>query len=485
MTVSFPLKSAGEKLLESDVQGLRLDLLNAGGDFQTSTGSADTYVLALDAQIVALAGGMAIPFIVNHTNEDAATLNVNAIGAIDIINIDGSALSHSQLLSGMLAVVYYDGTDFILMNPNKTGREKFGGDGSDGSLDVTTDTTLNPTYQVFNYTDFTIDAGQTLDFGSNFQNKLIYIRVQNDVIINGTLSLKGAGSVGGAGGNPGSNGTDGGAVHVDCLDVLTHEGGNGENSAGGGNGTAGAALTKNTGITSLYLTPQTKRVYYLLPGVGGGGGAGGNATGGSAVGGTAGSISALPTNGGDGENFSGGGKGAGGAGGGAGGGMLIIECGGDFTIGASGIIDLSGQDGANGGDGGDAITSGHGGSGGGGGGGGTGGMGIMLYNGTLSNSGTIDVSGGDGGTGGGRGTGISGASSTNAGGGGGGGGFWSGAGGAGGGTADTGTAGSAGSGGGGGGGSKGSATGSNSGGAGGTGNASSGSYVLEKNTTFA
>lgn len=363
----------------------------------------------------------------------------------------------------------------------------FGGDGSDGSKTVSVDETLNPAYQTFNYTDLTIDVTKTLSFGSNYQNKVVVIKVQGDCIINGTLSVKGGGSLGGAGGNVAANGVDGSVINTDVLDALAHQGIKGLAGTNAG-GAGGAALTL-TGIAVVYCT-QSKKIVWLLPGVGGAGGGGGAAVG-AATGGAGGSISALPVAGTNGSNLAGGGGAGGGGGGGAGGGAIRLEVAGNLTIGGAGIIDVSGQDGANGGTGGNTTTTGHGGPGGGAGGGGTGGMALILYNGTLSNSGTIDISGGDGGTGGAEGNGTSGAGSTIGGSGGGGGGFVSGAGGQGGDASsanpgDASLLGDAGAGGGGGAGIRGDATaGGGPGGTGGAGNASSGRSLVAKNVEFA
>lgn len=408
--------------------------------------------------------------------------NLNGIGSFVS---DTYGIFIGDYISGQYLSYDTDSGELIINGFVKTSVGSFGGTGEDGDLTVSSDTTLNPTYKIFNYDNLTIDAGFTLSFGANFQNKVIHIKVKGDCVINGTLSLKGAGSLGGAGGTGGStglDGADGSAVNTDCLDTLAHQGVKGLGDPTDAGGAGGAALTI-TGIANIYCT-QHHKIVYIIPGVGGGGGAGGNGGGSTVAGGAAGSITALPTAGTAGTGAAS--RGAGGGGGGAGGGALILEVAGDLTIGAAGVIDCSGQDGAVGGVGANASGAGHGGGGGGGGGGGTGGMALILYNGTLVNSGTINVAGGAGGNGGNSGLGISGAGGTNGGGGGGGGGFYSGAGGNGGagdnGAGDNGTSGS---GGGGGGGGEGFAAGPSSGGTGGTGNASSGLYLLEKNGSFA
>lgn len=481
--------------------------------------ATDSYVITVPG-VRELVDGMEFTFKANTTNAGASALEVigdnGTLGSKAIKKKFNADTDDGDIEDGQIVVVRYDATNdwMQMMSTPSTitsftvadqataeegtdnadlmtslrvaqaieAQRVFGGDGSDGDLVVSSDTTLNPSYKVFNYDNLTIDVGQTLDFGSNFQNKVVHIKVRNDCEINGTLSLKGAGSTGGNGGTNTNNGNDGSVVHTDCLDSGSHQGQNGV--AGGAGGVGGDAWT-TTGIASIYCT-QSKRLIYVVPGVGGAGGAGGNGNaGGVTAAGVGGNIGAVPTAGATGANAAGAGYGGGGGGGGAGGGALILEVCGDLTLGASHLIDVSGQDGALGGNGGAATGTGHGGGGGGGGGGGSGGMACILYRGTLTGTPNIDISGGDGGNGGNAGAGLTGAGSTNGSGGGGGGGGYSGAGGnAGSGSTGAGTNGSAGSAGGGGGGGAGFAGGGYSGGTGGAGSSTSGKYIIEKNVSF-
>lgn len=440
--------------------------------------------------------------VLNPGGNEQLQFSVNGTLADLISDVTTTATEINQALDGISANVTAANLNTLTAGPTSDasalhthiGITKFGGTGSDGALAVSTDTVLNPTYKVFNYTDLTIDAAKVLSFGANFQNKLIYIKVSGNCVINGTLSLKGAGGSGGAGGAGGGgaggvNGTTGLAINSDVLDALEHRGLLGTGSTGAGattGGAAGAALTR-TGIGAVYAT-QIKNVKYVIPAVGGGGGGGGYGSAGTGgAGGAAGSITALPTSGSVGSDANTGGGGGGAGGGGAGGGGLILEVAGNLTIGAAGVIDLSGQNGANGANGGRAFVSGHGGSGGGGGGGGCGGMGLILYNGTLSNSGSISVTGGNGGSSGASGIGVSGAGGSTGGAGGGGAGENA-AGGAGAGMGSAGSAGTAGSAGAAGGGASGGggfAGGPAAGASGGAGSATGGFYLLEKNVQFA
>lgn len=115
MSINFPLKSAGEKLLESEVQGLRLDLLNAGLDYQTSGGSAGNYTLTIDAQVASLVSGQRITFKANHTSPGASDIDVNGIGAVDFKKKTPNGLvdlDYGDIVTDQIVTAIYDGTQF-------------------------------------------------------------------------------------------------------------------------------------------------------------------------------------------------------------------------------------------------------------------------------------------------------------------------------------------------------------------------------------
>jgi len=233
-----------------------------------------------------------------------------------------------------------------------------GGDATDGASTTASSVELTE-YRVYDYDSLTVDTGDTLSFGSNFQNKRIVIKVKNDLIVNGTISAEGMGGAGGAGGaaGPFNDGTDG-SNGISYIDTGDHFGLKSINATGG----LGGSAVSNSSI--IMIDQLTKGIF-----------------GNTAAGGGGASSGESSNN-----------TGAAGGDGGAGGGFLYIEVGGDITIGASGIISAKGEAGSNGSNGG-----GDGGSGGGG-GGGAGGTAYILYNGTLTNNGSVTVAGGAGGT---------------------------------------------------------------------------------------
>ncbi len=111
--VGIMYKGTGFLLLFGAFQGLTL----YGG---TDTGAANAYVLPFTGQFAANTNGVVIYWIPSHTNTTASTLNVKSQGALDIINVDGSALNPGQLVAGVLAQVVYQDGDYILLTTQLT-----------------------------------------------------------------------------------------------------------------------------------------------------------------------------------------------------------------------------------------------------------------------------------------------------------------------------------------------------------------------------
>ncbi len=343
----------------------------------------------------------------------------------------GTALSASN---GVVDDNDTTGTGSVVRQSVTSAIEKFGGDGSDGALTVTTGTTnldaSGAKVLIKNYTSISITGdGKIAVTNPHTEGTILILRSQGDVTLTSSaapmidltgLVTAGTGGSGGTGrddgGSAGGNGNDGDYI----LDALTHYGaggGVGASNVGGTGGTGGVALTKDQGIYRLYSATiadiTMNRNQYVIPGTSGGGGAGGHTA----------DVANQASPGG-----------AGGAGG-AGGGALIIECGGAWNFTTTGGISVAGSAGSAGTDGADETGSGsnEGAAGGaGGGGGGAGGSALILYNTLTANTGTVISTGGNGGAGGDGGDetgGASGGLGGSGGGGGAGGGHYSGAGG--------------------------------------------------------
>jgi hypothetical protein len=87
----------------------------------TLGGSADTYTASPTPAITAYATGSEFNLKVNADNTGASTLNVSAIDPKDIKKYDGAGavvdLEAGDLQQDQYYKVIYDGTDFILLNP--------------------------------------------------------------------------------------------------------------------------------------------------------------------------------------------------------------------------------------------------------------------------------------------------------------------------------------------------------------------------------
>lgn len=337
----------------------------------------------------------------------------------------------------------------------------FGGDGSDGAIDLdgtnTYPNVVSHTGSVGSYTYSLIrDAfATTLTVESGIILKTAEFRIfaSTSVTANGTIRANGV--VGGAGGNStgsdaGGAGTGGGNAEgalgsqtslrtpynanaapngaagktagtgagtngannsfgLGCgSNVLAVVSGTSSNGATGGNGGTAGANAGGTGAsgggvasaTAAWMPPREPIAAITLAQLAGPASVGASfcSAPGPGTGGSGGSGA------GDGVN-AGGGSGGSGGNGGAGGNMVIATP--TITVGAAGTISANGATGGQGGNGGNSAGGTAGGGGGGAGGsGGEGGIVVLVYH-TLTNGGTISASGGSGGSGGGGGTGSS------------------------------------------------------------------------------
>ena len=278
----------------------------------------------------------------------------------------------------------------LAITPSITHAFNSGSNGSDGELNVISDTTLVlPPSGIFNFTDVTVVEGVTLTFSKNAANTPVYILASGDVTVEGVIDLDGQASPSTVDGDitddrqpgvGGPGGFDGG------LGGYLGAGTNNDGARGQGPGGGQAA----TGFGACAGTNQF--------GVGGGGGGfaanGGNGASGG-VGGRAYGVSYLiPLIGGAGGGGGSGSRGiassaAFGSGGGGGAGAILIA--------ASGTVNISGMIHANGGDSGSALSSTGGGCHSGGSGGAGSGGAIRVVASTLEGSGTIQAIGGIGG----------------------------------------------------------------------------------------
>ena len=86
--------------------------------YAASTTAANTYTATLAPVPAAYSTGMVCIIQFTNHNTGIATINLNGLGAKTITKCDGSALALKDIADNMIAVLYYDGTNFQLINPN-------------------------------------------------------------------------------------------------------------------------------------------------------------------------------------------------------------------------------------------------------------------------------------------------------------------------------------------------------------------------------
>ena len=415
MALNSSVKSAGDEIPATDPNNLRLDILElGGGGSPTSTGSANTQALAIDAQLAAYATGQVIKFIAGFTNTGAMTININSIGTKNVKKPNGADITGADIIAGKIYLLAYNGTDFVILNYIEDTSGDFG-DGSDGNVTISTPTTLTRDmyYQNLILNDdidtagFKIFVSETL---TRATGKKIY--------------------------NNGGNGGDGGAGNNSCA------GSAGSAGAVADSGSLPSSLPGKAGVAGNHFTSLGSRngkagnagdaqQFALNNNNGVAGGAGGNSTSSSGGGAGAGGISTIATDlpnhknkvfnltsivgsainilrpvassgsGGTGAttcNQNVGHSSSGSGGSGASGGIVFLSAKTIIVNGSGTVLEAIG---GNGGDAGASGGTGAGNSGIGGSGGGAGGNGgiiIAVYR-NLVGALVTDISGGDGGTG--------------------------------------------------------------------------------------
>lgn len=369
MALNSGTVAAGDQALPAQYNNLRKDVILYSGDFAATTGSANAYVLALDAQITALVDGMVVKCRANFTNTGVATLNLNGLGAKTIKQFGPGSTKldvfPGDIPSGADCILMYDSSDttWQLLSPIR--RKAIGqGTGSDGALAVAAGTTTidctNKKVVVKNYSSVNITGGTLAFSNPHAGGTTVILRVLGDFVQSaGLIDGSAMGAAGGTGGIPGSGGAGTNANGI--FDALAH----------GGGGGVQALTSQTAGSQGVQLSPtniymnQAIGAFIIAPGSGGGGGGAGSRLGGG------GFQEANGTTGGV---------------GGRGGIALIIIC--EAFNFSGGTISVAGQAGGNG------TNAAAGGGGGRGGGGGAGGMFWGLYRTLVSNAGTYTTTGG-------------------------------------------------------------------------------------------
>ena len=107
---------AGNDILDTDLNSRRDDILVNAGDYATSTGSANAYVLAVSSDMPVYAAGQVFKFNANFANTGATTIAVNGQAAKNILKDHDVALEANDIESGQLVIIMYDGTQFQMLS---------------------------------------------------------------------------------------------------------------------------------------------------------------------------------------------------------------------------------------------------------------------------------------------------------------------------------------------------------------------------------
>lgn len=115
MALNSSTTTAWADATATQYNNLRKDVIARAGEYAVTTGSANAYVLAEDAQIVAYETGQIFQFKVNFTNTATCTLNVNSIAAKTMKDIYWNTLPSGAVQNGSHLICRYDGTDIIVL----------------------------------------------------------------------------------------------------------------------------------------------------------------------------------------------------------------------------------------------------------------------------------------------------------------------------------------------------------------------------------
>ena len=168
---------------------------------QLQSGSTNTYITAAGADTItgtvtptltAYATGQQFSFVAAGTNTTAVTLNIDGVGVKAVTRAGTTALAAGDILTGQVAIVEYDGTQFQLLDPNAFTNLRVS-----GTLGVTGATTMSAalTYGGVTLTNAVTGTGKmVLDTSPTVNNPTVTNYVESVVAIgtvtsSSTLSL--------------------------------------------------------------------------------------------------------------------------------------------------------------------------------------------------------------------------------------------------------------------------------------------------------
>ena len=158
-------------------------------NFSTNTlitvAGTDTITGTVTPSLTAYATGQQFSFVAAGTNTTAVTLNIDGVGVKSVTRAGTTALAAGDILTGQVAIVEYDGTQFQLLDPNAFTNLRVS-----GTLGVTGATTLSAalTYGGVTLTNAVTGTGKmVLDTSPTVNNPTVTNYVESVVAI-GTVT---------------------------------------------------------------------------------------------------------------------------------------------------------------------------------------------------------------------------------------------------------------------------------------------------------
>lgn len=124
MALNSSTTTVGATATASQYNNARKDIVQFGGDYAVTTGSANAYAITVDSQFV-LTAGVKVKGKLNFSNTGATTLNVNSGGAVAIKIFGTSDTVTGDMLSGQIVEWIYDGTYWQMLTPSAQARQSY------------------------------------------------------------------------------------------------------------------------------------------------------------------------------------------------------------------------------------------------------------------------------------------------------------------------------------------------------------------------
>ena len=87
-------------------------------NYAAPTSTQDAYAIALSPADLSYSTGQTVVFIANTENVGACTLNVNGLGAKNLLMLNNQTPANDYIEDGSVVVAVYDGTSFQIVSPD-------------------------------------------------------------------------------------------------------------------------------------------------------------------------------------------------------------------------------------------------------------------------------------------------------------------------------------------------------------------------------